>query len=387
MSKKGKSERVPPKLFRLCTKRIMFTFPRCDVDPKEVVRRAVRELPFMKWMVVSREKHDDEGLHLHGVIMFNRVYQTRRSDCLDFLTGKHGSYTKIKGQIGNVVKYVIKDGDFVEHNVEAKTIIEAMNTKVSYGWLCLYRDIKDGKTLDQLLDDERSGPMCFMNQRRAKWGVAYWGKRRLATRRGSWKKINVERLEGHSKVIALWCNSNIKKERSFKQPQLYISGPPGKGKTHLIQCLRKYLSVYEYPVKRFFNLWTDDTYDLAMIDEYKGKRDAADLNQFLQGSPCFLDQKHAGIMKHQNVPMIILSNYTLEDLFLKGRLDNMELLALKCRLLVVQIKEDEPRIDLWPVVSHKKLGFIEDQLIEPIKKRKKCFTDLSVLDFDFPGSL
>lgn len=353
----------PPRLFRLRSQRILFTFPRCTVDPKLVLQRAVEELPTLKWIIVSREKHGDEGLHLHGILYFNAAFETRRSDCFDFLTGKHGDYKPIKGKIGRTIQYVIKDGEYVEHNVSAKDMIAAMKAKGSYSWLLLYRDLKEGKTLDQLFDDERSGPMVLRCRRQCEWGIAYCQKRRRSARVSSWKRINVEGLFRQSKVIAQWLNSNVRVPRTFKQPQLYIHGPPGKGKTHLVEILRSYLSVYSFPKKRYHDLWMDGVYDIAVLDEYKGEQAPSELNEFLQGSSMYLDQKFAGVMKHQNIPMIILSMYSLEDLLELKKIDLMEYKAFYARLLVVEVKQEQCRIDVFPRKSSKKVHV--DELVIP----------------------
>ncbi len=382
---KSAKTKKPPKLFRLRTQRLLFTFPRCNVHPSVVVQRAVKGLAKLKWIIVSREKHGDEGLHLHGVIYFKTIYETRRADCLDFLAGKHGNYKPIRGKISNAVKYVIKDGDYVQHGVEAKIIIEAEKTKLGYSWSLLQRSIKEGKTFEELWDDERSASMVLRYHKTTKWGIAYCQKRRLSVRSVDWKIIDVKRLSGKSRMIAGWLNMNVRKKRTFKQAQLYISSVPGKGKTHLIQALRRIISVYNLPKSKNHDLWSDGMYDIAVLDEYKGMKNVSELNEFLQGSVMDLDQKYAGVRKQQNVPAIILSNYTLRQLFEKGRIDEMELLALKSRLTEVNIKDYEPRIDIFPISSPEKCldqVFIDSSPDLPIVKKRKTDT-LSCLPCDF----
>lgn len=82
----------------------------------------------------------------------------------------------------------------------------------------------------------------------------------------------------------------------------------------------------------------DNDYDLVVIDEFKGQKTIQFLNEFLQGSRMTLKQKGKQYLKEKNVPVIILSNFRLDECYPKAHLDN-RLDTLACRLEIIEVEE------------------------------------------------
>jgi len=152
----------------------------------------------------------------------------------------------------------------------------------------------------------------------------------------TWIPPSLDGLTDANLQIAKWICSNIRQNRPFKAPQLYIHGPRNLGKTSLVEWLEKSLSVYHMPTtEEFYDHYSDD-YDLVVIDEFKGQKTIQFLNQFLQGSNMPIRKKGSQGMKSKNLPVVILSNYALSECYVKAANDG-RLNTLECRLEIVEI--------------------------------------------------
>lgn len=147
-----------------------------------------------------------------------------------------------------------------------------------------------------------------------------------------------------TRQLVEWCSLNIQSKRCFKQKQLYIHGPPNTLKTSFLDILLNYVTSYEIPqAEDFLDLWPDPEPELCYIDEFQaGKLTINWWNQFLQGStpvkPLTLKQKGKQGVKTTNPPVIMLSNYTLEQNWAKALLANQQKLQpLLVRLTVVEV--------------------------------------------------
>ena len=100
-------------------------------------------------------------------------------------------------------------------------------------------------------------------------------------------------------------------------PQLYIHGPTGVGKTHLISQLRTYFRVYDVCMtEKWMDNYDDDLYDLVIMEEFTGHaRTLSEMNQFLDGQVVALPRRNKpSYLKQKNIPVIVLSNLSLESL-------------------------------------------------------------------------
>ena len=75
-----------------------------------------------------------------------------------------------------------------------------------------------------------------------------------------WVPPSLEGLTDANKQIAEWICSNIRRTRSFKAPQLFITVKPNLGKTSLVEWLKKFLSVYLMPTtEEFYDHYSDES--------------------------------------------------------------------------------------------------------------------------------
>lgn len=149
-----------------------------------------------------------------------------------------------------------------------------------------------------------------------------------------------------TRQLVEWCSLNIQCKRPFKQKQLYVHGPPNTLKTKFLRILTKYCTTYEFPATEdYFDLYPDPEPQLCYIDEFKQSPITIQTwNQLLQGSsanrPLTLKQKGKQGLKKTNPSCIMISNYSLEEVFKKAIASNRQALApLLPRLLIVEVTQ------------------------------------------------
>lgn len=309
----------------------------------------------MEWAVVSRESHDDGSPHLHSVVSLKDRLNVRAPDALDFIGGKHGDYKSARGALWKVVQYVIKDGDFVatEGFDPAAFVLAGKRKRSSKASIIGDLILKDDKVTIRGLAEEYPG-FWLMHAKTLEAALSTAARWRAAASVPGFSVIPTAPLTGHSLAIAEWLNQNLLQPRAFKQPQLYIVGVAGSGKTHLINQLRDLLPVYTIPTQsEWDDHYEDGAYQLAVLDEFKRQKTRAYILEWLQGGSMFLKRKGVpGYLKRQNIPTIILSNYTPEELYDDPKYSGT-LEPLLARLKVITIPRGE-RIDVWPTPSRRR---------------------------------
>ena len=141
--------------------------------------------------------------------------------------------------------------------------------------------------------------------------------------------------------IAEWLRSNIGLTRSLRQKQLFVSGPKEYCKSTVIELLRAFFRLYEIPKgEDFYDFYDDKEYDMAYMDEFKGHKQIQWLNQFLDGSWMTLRKKGSQAIKMKNIPVIITSNFPLEQCY-AGALakDPNKLDTLQSRLELIELRQ------------------------------------------------
>ncbi len=302
-------------------------------------------------MIVCSEHHEDGSPHLHAVVILKKKYCTTSATALDVLVGGHGDYQKVKGRLWQAVKYIIKDGDWcASPGFDPDEFIDAGSSKTSTSYATIARYIHDDPSLTPEAVFELSPGIYLKDSVKIKSfmaEVAVWRARRVFTER-TWVDIPTADLGGPSFQIAEWLNLNLGKSRTFKQPQLYIYGPVGCGKTHLLNQLEALISMYQIPTSEDWDDgYEDGVFSLAYLDEFKRTKTRSYILQWLQGSTMTIKKKGLPpYVKKQNIPTIFLSNFSLLDLYSDPKYFGT-LPALEARFLTVQVLYGE-RIDLWP---------------------------------------
>lgn len=112
--------------FILDAKNIFLTIPQISNEiNKEIAYNRLLEAYKDKLVcfIVSQEEHKEQGTHLHLFIEFNKKFRTRRADIFDFIAGKHPNIQSARNR-EDVIKYVIKDGNFMSYNISPEDYIK-----------------------------------------------------------------------------------------------------------------------------------------------------------------------------------------------------------------------------------------------------------------------
>lgn len=101
--------------FRLATKNLFLTYPRCDLPKEEILQFLSDKLadrnPHIR---VARELHEDGHPHLHCFIRLERKLQTRTNRYFDY-NGHHPNIQSRLRDLAACFEYVSKDNDFVDY--------------------------------------------------------------------------------------------------------------------------------------------------------------------------------------------------------------------------------------------------------------------------------
>lgn len=374
-SNSGKRQKTGHNKFRLEGKNLYLTFPQCAVTKEQALERLKKmdNGDLWKFIIVGAEKHKDGNPHLHIVLQGWQRYRSRHVNCFDFVGGKHGNYQTARN-LRKVIGYCTKDGDYIADGINVEEFIKSQKGNAGV-WATVAQQVIDGVPLRQL---EKG---FFMQHKRKVQDYAnFMALDKLRNDKLPWYGINVENLQGANYEIGQWLNANIKVNRVFKQPQLYIFGPKNMGKSTLVDNLGKYLSIYRIPPgEDFYDLYEDKMYDLAVIDEFKGQKQVQWLNEWLQGSPMCVRQKGTQTMKMQNIPTIILSNFPLKSCFPGFMADRMD--TLECRLDMVEVTEfidldfsGMMKVDGWD--NHLEIDEKEEEAREETQANKEQLEEL-----------
>jgi len=325
-------KRSEKKGFRMAGKNFTITFPQCDVKKEVAVERIEQKFGSeLKGYLVCEEAHKDGTPHLHVFLQFHNRKNFKTEKCFDFIGGQHGNYQVTKS-VKAWVEYCTKGPNYVAKGVD----VEAIKKKKAQKNEEVALSIMAGESIAEI---NKKHPGYVMINKRKLEEYESWIKCESAKKQKiDWIPPKLDGLTDANLQIATWICSNIRQNRAFKAPQLYIWGARNLGKTSLVEWLEKYLSVYHMPTtEEFYDLYSDD-YDLVVIDEFKGQKTIQWMNQFLQGSPMPIRKKGSQSMKYKNLPVVILSNYRLSECYVKAANDG-RLSTLEARLEVVEVEK------------------------------------------------
>ncbi len=331
----------PPCPFHLNCKNLFLTFPQCS-ESKEVAMASIISKLDPKWAIVAEESHKDGSPHLHCIVVLKKQRHFRNCKLFDTLVGKHGDYQSARDLV-KVVSYVAKMSVYCAYHINvAEFLANAIKHKKqgkSKGSLVAAK-VNDGASLR---DIDVLFPAYFMMNKRKIEEYAVWS----SLKRMRESKLCWTAPARHTAVtfpeeqdILFWVIKNIKTERQFKQEQLWLWGPRGTGKTSLIVWLEKYLTIYYVPYEDYDDDWEDGVYDLAVLDEFRGQRRITWMNRFVQGSCMRIRKKGSQGMKRENIPVIVLSNYCIQDAYSQN-VPDIAKDTLKCRFSEIEIPHGE----------------------------------------------
>lgn len=318
--------------FRMNAMKFMLTFPQCPTKKEEAASRIEAKFGTeLKGYIVCEEKHQNGDPHLHVFLLFNKRKNFKTASCFDFVGGQHGNY-KVVNSLRGSVEYVTKAGCYVVKGLDVESIKKKKAPKNAE----IAKMLMDGKSMAEV--NEHDPGYVMINKRKLEEYGTWVRTLKLRKEKEEYLPPTIEGLNEADLQIAQWITANIRSSRRFKQRQLFIYGERNLGKTSLIEHLEKSLSVYHIPVTEDFYDGYDDHYDLAVIDEFKGQKTLQWMNEFLQGSKMPIRKKGSQDLKSKNMPVIILSNYSLSECYPKACNDG-RLSTLEARLEVVHVEK------------------------------------------------
>lgn len=301
--------------FRIQASRFLLTFPQCNSFRDAELNLVLgfhysMGLP-LSYYLLSRELHQDGGVHFHLVLVYKDKVESTDPRFFDWMfDGSHANIKTIRHgskDMKRAVEYVKKDKDFVEDGVAPiATPKESVSARLSALILA-------GKTLEEI-DREEHVAMLMMGSR-VRESIQRFQLRRDDYQpwvppkysRGLQFGSPQEEAEFNVKV---WLDENIRKPRDYRAPHLWLWGEGKIGKTRLVSQLSTMLKVFNAPLenKEWLTGYTDE-YDVVVFDDYKSSKSVTFLKQFLQAYPMQVAQKGYGpYLKKFNVPCIFTSN-------------------------------------------------------------------------------
>lgn len=324
------------KIAQLRAQKWALTFPQCSLLPQQAVENLLAMFPPLEWYVISQELHQDGNPHLHLALSFRETFSSRDMHVFDKICNQHGNYQAMKN-VRAWVAYVTKKGEFIAHGIDPVALAQHKSSKFNE----IAKLVQEGKTIQEINHMEPG--FVLHHKRKIEEYVSWIGRRKEKENKKKWisfSTADIQDLNTQSEMsIAAWLNLNIREPREFRQLQLYVYGPARTGKSSLVQKLEEYLNVYHIPRdEEFYDDYEDGIYDLAVLDEFTNSKTMQWMNQWLDGQVHYLRKKGGQILKRQNIPTIVFSNYTLEQNYHKLA-DAGKLEPLLTRFKIVEVTE------------------------------------------------
>jgi len=328
--------------FRIQAQNLALTYPRCGLDARTLLGLLKEKLPPMAYCEVVVEEHqeagegEDLGRHLHALVCLESRLRTSNARFAD-VASFHGNYKPLKtvADVRRWKDYLSKEPLDIAVMGELPTHFLPPGEKNSKSAVAQSL-ILQGATIRDLVSNPELSGWVLLNLRKLKEFTAFVEAGAKSTE--PWPELmsclgeNL-RIQGW---IKMWLIDRT--PRYLKAPQLWIHGKPNLGKTTLKMTLMKHCKVYVPPMMMsgstmYLEDYEDDIYDLCIIDEYKGQFPVYLLNNFLDGSEVRFHVKGGSVIKRQNIPTIIMSNYSPKECY--PNVDDMALDALMTRIRVI----------------------------------------------------
>lgn len=308
--------------FRIQSKQLFLTIPQIDSSiTKEMALERLKSHFTGKvnidCMMVSHEKHKDEGDHLHIYINFNKIFQTVKTDYFDFIANKHPNIQSVKNRI-KVIKYIMKDGDYITYNLDPQTYIQEVDNhevrKSKGAFHELTQDIKDGMSYIELRNKHAN---LFVKY--AKHIKDYMNEERSLKSEEDEKKRqfefykNIVWKQWQEQILAI-VDKDVVDNRTIH----WIYDKTGnKGKSTLANYLEMYKDAYIFQGGKHADLYRHYNYNKVVI--YDLPRDYTDNNDSLYATmECLkngyiLDTKYEGQKKRFRPPHIFVFSNSLPN--------------------------------------------------------------------------
>lgn len=364
------SNKKASKEFRMNVRHFFLTWPQCPLTRQEAmdqlqaigsyVSRTEVSNPITFAMVVQ-EQHQDGTPHLHAVLSFAKAKNIKdpryfdltgvdqNSNSNNSLTTYHGNYQKVK-KMKSSLQYLSKfdknpvikgtcpemaaikpgESDSQESSsTKSKRKSSKITDEISLG-------IQRGEKIQTFLTSHPGFALMHKNKIEDLAAFVRYQKATQAVQ--PWTPLQYTGEHLNTRKVVEWANSNLFTDRPFKQPQLFISGPPNSRKTSFAQFLSTRARTYFAAHDKYFDHFDETEYDLVVFDEFNSRdRDNSVMLSFLDGQVCRLVCRYKNVAKTKNLPVILLCNPPLHQQYVDGIARS----AMQARLLTIDLTEDE----------------------------------------------
>lgn len=341
VSKEPEDVTTSKKCLRLQAQTFLLTWPQNETPKETALERLIQEnwkVP-LEWAVVASERHQDGSPHLHAVVRFQTRLRTTSTTAFDFVCGKHGNYQASRSAKASV-EYVVKKGDYVSHNLQVEDYLSSTKKPKISGEIA--KMISEGQSLEEV--EKKDIGFYMMNKRKIEEYHSHVTKRNCLPS-SKWIPYSMELISKTSTSTAqvmTWLNTNLYQDRPYGAKDLYLFGPTMLGKTTMINYLEKFCRTYHIPLyEDWYDLYTDEDYDLVVCDEFKGHKSVQFLNAFCQAATFPLKRRNTcPYQKKKHLPVLIVSNYSLEQCYHKLVENHPNALEpLKRRFVEIELNE------------------------------------------------
>jgi len=314
--------------FRLSASDILLTYPQCDASKEELERHLRNVFKDFTAAAICREVHQDGHPHLHAIVHLSKRCNLHSSRTLDFHDGRgrifHGNYQPARNSNASL-NYVEKGGDVLYCGGSMEDVRRSFQNRLAPKEAgkkrineC-FQQLLSGKTVAQILRNEELQGCMIMHRKNLEAAVAV-----ITTEEALKRHLKFETASGPdgspSQAIAAWLNQNLNQVRPFGAQQMLLTGPTGIGKSHLLKTLEPALRIFYLNMNEdWMDGYDDDLYDLIAIEEFHSQKTLQFMNQLLDGQPMPLKIRNGngGKLKRKNLPIIITSNFGLNELYPK----------------------------------------------------------------------
>jgi len=307
------------KVSRLQTNQLFLTYPQCGDLKLDFLKSELEKKLYtyeMKDFVLTREKHEDGGNHIHVFIITRKVTNILNEKYFDIKKNDEVFHPNIQParKAGNVLKYILKfvtskfDKNLIfseglSHRIDesatfmsiAESALKLAESGLISEALLLYKKEKPDFYLKNHMSLEKSFRRLFL---KAKGAVAKFDYSKFTLPQDLTKDLNLARTQNKS---------------------LFLLGEPGTGKTKFIEsyCIN-ILKLTPLIINNFDSLkfFEDNRHNAIIIDDICLKKcDRSTVVKLLDSEDSTTFRvTYGSITIPANTPRFILSNLELKDL-------------------------------------------------------------------------
>lgn len=325
---------------RLCRKHWFITIPKCETEREEILENTKKlntKHTLTGWLI-AREKHSDQSHHIHALLSFSKAINLTNERFFDCLGDKHPNIQAPRN-LQAVIKYLMKEDPtpLMGGSLLSKASSSSPDQTKSKGSKSdeISEEIVEGAKFQTILD--KYPGFALLHKDKIEKLVCHVESQKSLQSLVPWEPLVYTGQQANTSILVEWVNTNVFRNRAFKSEQLFLYGSTNFRKTSFVRYLSPRCRIYWAPHEDYFDGYSDDLYDLICFDEFRAKdRPVSTLNTLLDGNNLRLKQRYMQTEKKKNLPCIILSNYTLEQLYEKSA---THIPLLRSRLLEVILTE------------------------------------------------